>query len=45
MWDWALLAVVASAFVWGMARGTAVCVPGMLPSCPSPVPASILSTV
>jgi len=36
MWDLALLAaVVASAFVWGMARGTAVCmavcVPGMLP--------------
>ena len=35
MWDLALLAVVASAFVWGMARGTAVCtavcVPGVLP--------------
>lgn len=32
---WALAAVVASAFVWGLARGTAVClsicVPGMLP--------------
>ena len=35
MGAWALAAVVASAFAWGLARGTAVClsicVPGMLP--------------
>jgi len=49
MRDWALLAAVASASVRGVARGTAsrmaVRVPGVLPSCPSPIPLGILSTV